>query len=124
MFSGHHLKTHMNRHDGIRPFACQLCVKSFFDKTTLREHIKSVHLNLKAYACRICSRTFNRSGNMRAHMLKTHHLGDLTNVTTSGVINRQTVVQIATSAPTTYPNYLGEPFSSLKQVCSKTETPY
>lgn len=79
----HHLKTHMNRHDNIRPFQCDQCVKAFFDKTTLREHIKSVHLNLKAYACKICSRTFNRSGNMRAHMLKTHSLGDLSDVNRS-----------------------------------------
>lgn len=119
----HHLKTHMNRHDGIRPFACQLCVKSFFDKTTLREHIKSVHLNLKAYACRICLRTFNRSGNMRAHMLKTHHLGGLTSVTTNGTNNIQAGVQNEDFLPPIYPNHL-EPLCSLKQVCSKTEPSY
>lgn len=121
----HHLKTHMNRHKGIRPFQCEQCVKSFFDKTTLREHIKSVHLNLKAYACRICSRTFNRSGNMRAHMLKTHNLGNLTS-TQCAENNRSSGVGSSNNEPPGYdsddfshrfyPNNLGEPFRSLMKL--------
>lgn len=111
----HHLKTHMNRHDNIRPFQCEQCVKSFFDKTTLREHVKSVHLNLKAYACKICSRTFNRSGNMRAHMLKTHSLGDLGDVNRSfGNASNNEPMNVDTSddfTPTRiFSNSLGEPF--------------
>lgn len=122
----HHLKTHMNRHDGIRPFKCQQCVKAFFDKTTLREHIKSVHLNLKAYACRICARTFNRSGNMRAHMLKTHNLGDLSGVGVSaensrpsdgrGTINEPSENEGDEFTPRFHPNQLGEPFRSIMKM--------
>lgn len=122
----HHLKTHMNRHEGIRPFQCEQCVKSFFDKTTLREHIKSVHLNLKAYACRICLRTFNRSGNMRAHMLKTHNLGDLTGVQCQTDNNRGSGSRNANNEPSEneiedftprfYPSHLGEPFRSIMKL--------
>lgn len=121
----HHLKTHMNRHEGIRPFKCEQCVKSFFDKTTLREHIKSVHLNLKAYACRICSRTFNRSGNMRAHMLKTHNLGDLTGVpilaennrSGIGIMNNEPSGNESDEFPVRlYPSNLAEPFRSMMKM--------
>lgn len=119
----HHLKTHMNRHTGVRPFQCEQCVKSFFDKTTLREHIKSVHLNLKAYACKICSRTFNRSGNMRAHMLKTHNLGNLTTVQFLPEDNRSSRVGNSNNDPPGYesddfaqrlcPNNAAEPFRAI-----------
>lgn len=70
----HNLKTHMNRHEGVRPYACIICPKTFYDSSTLNVHTKSVHSNSNSYECNICSKTFNRNGNLKIHMVKTHHL--------------------------------------------------
>lgn len=66
--SSQHLKIHINRHEGIRPYACKQCSKTFFTGSERKEHMHSVHLNDKKFGCQICARTFNRSGNLRAHM--------------------------------------------------------
>lgn len=70
----HNLKTHMNRHDGIRPYVCNVCTKAFYDSSTLNVHTKSVHSDTNAHVCNICSKGFNRNGNLKIHMVKTHHI--------------------------------------------------
>lgn len=68
-----HLKTHMNRHEGIRPYPCKICTKAFYDSSTLRVHTQSVHSELNSFICSICCKAFNRKGNLRMHMIKTHN---------------------------------------------------
>lgn len=70
----HNLKTHMNRHEGVRPYPCSLCKKAFYDSSTLNVHTKSVHSNSNSYICNICLKSFNRNGNLKIHMVKTHNL--------------------------------------------------
>lgn len=70
----HNLKTHMNRHNGNRPYACNVCTKTFYDSSTLNVHTKSVHSKTNAYVCNICSKGFNRNGNLKIHLVKTHHI--------------------------------------------------
>ncbi len=70
----HNLKTHMNRHNGHRPYACNVCEKTFYDSSTLNVHTKSVHSGTNAFVCNICEKTFNRNGNLKIHMVRTHHI--------------------------------------------------
>lgn len=70
----HNLKTHMNRHNGIRPYSCKVCTKTFYDSSTLNVHTKSVHSATNAYVCSICSKAFNRNGNLKIHLAKTHQI--------------------------------------------------
>lgn len=70
----HNLKTHMNRHNAIRPYACKVCTKTFYDSSTLNVHTKSVHSDTNAYVCSICSKAFNRNGNLKIHLAKTHQI--------------------------------------------------
>lgn len=66
------LKNHMRvQHTNLKPFACDVCGKSFKLKNTLLNH-EVQHTGLKKFSCEFCARTFASSGNYYAHRKRMH----------------------------------------------------
>ncbi|KAJ3131754.1 hypothetical protein HK100_006040 [Physocladia obscura] len=60
------LKTHMNEHLDIRPFACSHCPERFFRKYDMTRHESSKHL-IDRIACELCGITFSRPDALKRH---------------------------------------------------------
>ena len=55
---------------------CDTCGKSFFNKSDLKKHKKSLHDGV-TYACKICQRSYSWKENLNAHMKTTHKIGKI-----------------------------------------------
>lgn len=66
---GYKLNVHLRRHENIRPFVCDICTKSFFDKAYLVEHMRRIHMTelLAEYSCDKCSKVFSLKAKLRIH---------------------------------------------------------
>ncbi|XP_051158222.1 zinc finger protein Gfi-1b-like [Leptopilina boulardi] len=70
MFSTPHgLEVHARRsHNGKRPFACELCNKTFGHEISLTQH-RAVHSAEKVFECKQCGKAFKRSSTLSTHLL-------------------------------------------------------
>ncbi|XP_074654679.1 uncharacterized protein LOC141908493 [Tubulanus polymorphus] len=70
MFSTPHgLEVHVRRsHSGKRPFACDICNKTFGHAVSLSQH-RAVHSQEKSFQCKQCGKTFKRSSTLSTHLL-------------------------------------------------------
>ncbi|XP_031623379.1 zinc finger protein 782 [Contarinia nasturtii] len=70
MFSTPHgLEVHSRRsHNGKRPFACELCNKTFGHEVSLSQH-RAVHNVEKVFECKQCGKAFKRSSTLSTHLL-------------------------------------------------------
>ncbi|XP_055529900.1 zinc finger protein 595-like [Wyeomyia smithii] len=66
------LSKHMPTHSAVKRYTCEYCSKSFTHDTTLRKHIRSVHLKIKRYHCEICSQSFTDRSSLRYHDVVKH----------------------------------------------------
>lgn len=67
----HHLKDHVKTvHEGIRPYQCTYCDRSFGLSKTLRVHLMG-HTNKRPFDCNICQKTFRQIAELNRH-LKNH----------------------------------------------------
>ena len=53
-------------HIGVKPFKCDLCEKTFTQRTSLVKHIR-IHTGLKPYECDICGKTFSQNSHVAQH---------------------------------------------------------
>lgn len=58
-----HLKTHSKKKD----YKCELCLKDFYRKDHLRDHIANIHKKKKKYKCEICKKLFFKKSNFNSH---------------------------------------------------------
>ena len=59
-------------HEKKKPFKCDICNFSCYQKRDLKKHIESAHENKKLFRCDICDKTFNQKTNMTAHISRGH----------------------------------------------------
>ncbi|XP_063390583.1 zinc finger protein 22-like isoform X2 [Cydia fagiglandana] len=66
------LVSHVRRlHDRARPHQCSQCQRRFFDKTKLRRHMDS-HNDVKRFECEVCHSCFTRRCYWKKHLQKMH----------------------------------------------------
>ncbi|KAI8512394.1 Growth factor independent [Branchiostoma belcheri] len=65
----HGLEVHVRRsHSGKRPFACEVCDKTFGHAVSLDQH-RSVHTTERTFQCKQCGKCFKRSSTLSTHLL-------------------------------------------------------
>ncbi|XP_045783165.1 zinc finger protein 879-like [Maniola jurtina] len=61
-----YLRDHMQKHTGIKLYKCDICDKSFMQKSTLTNHI---HRHSDNLACDVCHKPFSNAANLQRHMV-------------------------------------------------------
>ena len=57
--------------NGLLPYKCEECYKSFITPSKLQRHSFS-HSGLQPYQCNICAKSFSQSANLKTHIKNTH----------------------------------------------------
>lgn len=70
------LTRHMRSHTDDRRYLCDFCGHAFFQKSTLEDHVASIHTKEKKHMCTSCGRFFPTLGCYRAHS-KRHNCGSV-----------------------------------------------
>lgn len=64
---------HMQTHDGVKPFQCNVCGNSFTQNGSLKQHMH-IHTGVRPFVCQYCNRGFTQSKSLTFHMRR--HTGE------------------------------------------------
>ncbi|XP_026744239.1 zinc finger protein 22-like isoform X2 [Trichoplusia ni] len=71
-YTSSNLRSHIRRnHMHQRPHECNICRRTFFDRTKLNRHVDS-HLEIKRFECEVCHACFTRRCYWKKHLLRQH----------------------------------------------------
>lgn len=59
-------------HVGSMNFSCDLCGRTFRDKSGMKRHVTGVHLNKRDFTCYLCPKSFSASYNLKEHLFSVH----------------------------------------------------
>jgi len=60
------LKTHLRRHENVKPYVCSDCPKCFCTTGELKQH-QPVHLGYKRFCCGLCCEYFRQKRSVISH---------------------------------------------------------
>ena len=63
--------THLRIHDGVSPFGCIYCARTFSCPIALRRHL-SRHIGIKLLNCKVCKKKFSTERYLRVHVHNAH----------------------------------------------------
>lgn len=61
------LQSHIGTHTGERPFTCNICFKSFTDRSALSSHQRITHFTEKTHMCSYCGKAFKLKKQLERH---------------------------------------------------------
>ena len=60
-------KVHVHGHEGVKPYVCSECPKSFCTAQELKRH-QLVHSDVRNFACGFCAKSFKRRRDVLRHI--------------------------------------------------------
>ncbi|KAJ8703960.1 hypothetical protein PYW07_013254 [Mythimna separata] len=73
-YTSSNLTSHIRRlHMNEKPHDCNICHRTFFDRTKLNRHLDS-HLEIKRFECDVCHACFTRRCYWKKHLLRQHDI--------------------------------------------------
>ena len=61
-------------HEGLKPYKCGQCEKTFGTKSQASIHKNEKHLNIRRYQCSVCKTDLFRKETLRKHLKNKHNL--------------------------------------------------